>query len=131
MVTLFGLFLFGGREALCISLFRIALGSIFSGTFLGAAFFLSLGGGVSSFAVMYLARKKRASPLWVSVLGALSHNLGQWVVASLYIQSRALFFYLPVLLLFAIPSGILIGYLGAFLLEKRTLWSRVILKTCK
>ncbi len=129
VVTLVALFLFGGGVASGVSLFRVILGSLFSGTFLGVAFFLSLGGGLSSLAAMYLVRGKGVSPLWVSIAGALAHNFGQWIVASFYLQSRALFFYLPVLLLLAVPSGILVGYLGMLLLAKEVVWKRLILKT--
>lgn len=122
VVTLVVLFLLGGKEALCVSFFRIVLGNLLSGTFLGVAFFLSSGGGLSSFAVMYLAKRKGLPPLWVSILGALFHNLGQWLVASLYIQSSALLFYLPILLLFSLPAGAGVGYLGMLLLKKEALF---------
>lgn len=121
VVTLVALFLCNGKEALCVSFFRIVLGNLLSGTFLGVAFFLSSGGGLSSFAAMYLAKRKGLPPLWVSILGALFHNLGQWLVASLYIQSSTLLFYLPVLLLFALPAGVGVGYLGMLLLKREAL----------
>lgn len=121
VVTLVALFLFGAREAFLVLLLRVALGSLLSGTFLGISFFLSLGGGLSGFGAMYLAERRSTSPLWVSVWGALFHNLGQWVVASLYIQSRALLFYLPILLLLAIPAGVGVGYLGMLLLRGEVL----------
>lgn len=121
VVTLVALFLLSEKEALCVSLLRIVLGSLFSGTFLGVTFFLSFGGGVSSFAAMCLARRRNFSPLWVSILGALFHNLGQWLVASLYIQSSILLFYLPFLLLFAFPAGAFVGYLGVVLLKREAL----------
>lgn len=118
VVTLVALFLLSEKEAFCVSLLRIILGSLLSGTFLGVTFFLSFGGGVSSFVTMYLARRKNVSPLWVSIVGALFHNFGQWLVASLYIQSSVLLFYLPLLLLFAFPAGAFVGYLGVFLLKR-------------
>lgn len=121
VVTLVALFLFGGKEAFCVSLFRIVLGNLLSGTFFGVAFFLSLGGGMSSFAVMYLARNRKLPPLWVSVFGALSHSLGQWAVAFWYVQSRGMLLYLPVLLVCALPAGVFVGYLGGLLLTRGTL----------
>lgn len=118
VVTLVALFLLSEKEAFCVSLLRIILGSLLSGTFLGVTFFLSFGGGVSSFVTMCLARRKNVSPFWVSIMGALFHNFGQWLVASLYIQSSVLLFYLPLLLLFAFPAGAFVGYLGVFLLKR-------------
>ena len=121
VVTLVALFLFGGREALYVVLVRIVLGNLFSGTLLGIAFFLSLGGGLTSFGIMSALRQKNVSPLWTSLLGAVFHNLGQWVVASLYVQSGALLFYLPVLLLWAVPAGFGVGYLGMLLVKSEAL----------
>ncbi|MCS7241549.1 Gx transporter family protein [Candidatus Caldatribacterium sp.] len=118
VVTLVTLFLLSEREALCVALLRIVLGSFLSGTFLGISFFLSLGGGISSFVVMCFTKRGGISPFWVSVLGALFHNLGQWLVASLYLQSSVLLFYLPLLSLFALPTGAFVGYLGMLLLRK-------------
>jgi heptaprenyl diphosphate synthase len=124
VVTLVALFFFGGREALYVVLIRIALGNLFSGTLLGVAFFLSLGGGLSSLGIMGALRQKNVSPLWTSLLGAVFHNLGQWVVAFLYVQSRALLFYLPVLLLWAVPAGFGVGYLGMLLVRNEALWRK-------
>lgn len=121
VVTLVVLFLLSEKEAFCVSLLRIVLGSLLSGTFLGVTFFLSFGGGVSSFVAMCLARRRNFPPFWVSILGALFHNLGQWLVASLYMKSSVLLFYLPLLLLFAFPAGAFVGYLGVFLLKRGAL----------
>jgi len=121
VVTLVALFLFGGREVLYVVLVRIVLGNLFSGTLLGIAFFLSLGGGLTSLGIMSVLRRRNASLLWTSLLGAVFHNLGQWVVASLYVQSRALLFYLPVLLFWAVPAGFGVGYLGTLLVRSEAL----------
>ncbi|MGQ9623207.1 MAG: Gx transporter family protein [Candidatus Caldatribacteriaceae bacterium] len=121
VATLVALFLWGEKEALFVVVLRVVLGNLLSGTLFGVSFFLSLGGGLSSLAVMSFVRKHVSSPLWASMGGALSHNLGQWVVALLYIQSRELLWYLPFLLGLSVPSGVFVGYLGTLIMRSRVL----------
>lgn len=121
VATLVALFLWGEKEALFVVVLRVVLGNLLSGTLLGVSFFLSLGGGLNSLVAMWYVHKHTSSPLWVSMGGALFHNLGQWMVAFLYIQSRGLLWYLPFLLLLSVPSGVFVGYLGALIMRGRVL----------
>ncbi|MDK2896888.1 MAG: hypothetical protein PWP04_1008 [Candidatus Atribacteria bacterium] len=112
VVTLVVLFLGSIREAFLVSFFRIILGSLLGGTFLQIGFFISLGGGITSFLTMAAAKKMSCSLMGTSVIGALSHNLGQVIVVFLFLGTTAIFWYLPLFLLIALPCGIFIGYLG-------------------
>ena len=58
-------------------------------------------------------RPKKLSYLILSILGAVSHNIGQIVAASLLFKSATVFYYLPVL----IVSGVLMGTLTAVLMK--------------
>lgn len=51
------------------------------------------------------------SIIGVSVLGATVHNVTQLSVASAIVRHTGLLFYLPYLLLFAVPTGLLVGIL--------------------
>ncbi len=114
------------KESIIIGMMRVFLGSLLGGNFLGITFFLSLGGGMSSILGMFFVQKRGTHPLWVSVGGALFHNLGQWTVAWLWVRSRGIALYLPWLLILALPSGILIGYLATLFLrhDVREYWKR-------
>lgn len=112
IVTLIVLFLGSIREAFLVSLFRILLGSLLGGTFLQIGFFLSLGGGFAGFLTMVVAKKMNFSLMGTSIVGALSHNLGQIIVIFLFLGTSAVFWYLPLFLLIALPCGIFTGYLG-------------------
>ena len=48
----------------------------------------------------------------VSVAGGVSHNIGQLIMAFLVLESAALWYYLPVLLISGCVTGGLIGILG-------------------
>ncbi len=75
------------------------------------AFCMSLSGGILSALVMYLCFKKGHSLLLTGILGAITHNTAQLLVAMAITQTPYLFAYYPVLLLFAIVAGSITGIL--------------------
>ncbi|MBA1392730.1 heptaprenyl diphosphate synthase, partial [Lactobacillus sp. XV13L] len=57
------------------------------------------------------------SLLGVSIIGGVSHNFGQLVVAVVLAQSKYLFLYLPLLTIFGILAGIVVGLVGSMLVH--------------
>ena len=125
IVTLLALVLFDFKTALTIAIMRTVLGSLLSGTLFNIAFFLSFSGAITATCVMaillYLGKSLnfhlRFSLLGLSVAGAAAHNLGQLAMAALLIKHSGIFYYLPVMLLSSIPTGILTGLLLRELLK--------------
>ncbi len=125
IVTLLALVLFDFKTALTIAFMRTVLGSLLSGTLFNIAFFLSFSGAITATCVMaillYLGKSLnfhfRFSLLGLSVAGAATHNLGQLAMAALLIKHSGIFYYLPVMLLSSIPTGILTGLLLRELLK--------------
>lgn len=71
---------------------------------------LSAAGGLASVAVMALCRRPaHGSPLLLSMLGAVTHNLAQLAAAALFVPASALLAYLPVLVLAGAGVGLLTG----------------------
>ena len=107
--TLFALYALGTRYGMAVMLLRIVLGNIFAGQLV--SFIYSLTGGLLSFLLMILL--KRFFPtkqMWVlSVLCAVTHNIGQLLAAILMLQSLAIAYYLPVLILSGIIAGAFTG----------------------
>lgn len=107
--TLFALYVLGKRYAMAVMLLRILLGNIFTGQLV--SFIYSLTGGLLSFLLMILL--KRFFPIkqmWVlSVLCAVTHNIGQLLAAILMMQTMAIAYYLPVLILSGIIAGAFTG----------------------
>lgn len=58
------------------------------------------------------------SPIVVSVAGAISHNIGQIIVAIFVTQTSQLMYYLPILLFTGTISGVIIGLIGAQVVKK-------------
>ncbi|MBQ9964045.1 MAG: Gx transporter family protein [Clostridia bacterium] len=72
---------------------------------------MSAVGGILSLIAMGIARRlwrDKLSFVGVGVIGALAHNIGQWCVAYVLLGS-AMVYYAPILLLLAIPAGLITG----------------------
>ncbi len=122
IVTLVALIMYGFRTAMTVTLIRVILGSLFTGTFLGPAFVLSLGGGVASTAAMglaYLACKDIFGPVGLSLIGAFFHNSAQLALAYfLFIQRiEAMLIIGPVIILIGTLTGMANGTVSGLLIK--------------
>lgn len=111
----------GWRDAIYVVVVRVFLASLFGGAFLGPAFAMSLSGAIGSTVVMvYVYQNWRSvfSLIGISILGAVAHNVSQIVVAALIVSSGTLLWYLPYLLLFALPTGWVTGMIVVYFLRK-------------
>lgn len=119
-VTLFVILIFDFKSAMTVTFLRVFLGSAIGGTFLSLTFLLSLSGGIASTFTMWLSKKyfSGLSIIGISIIGAVTHNLTQLIVASFVIGDAAIFYYLPFLMLAALPMGLLIGILVRLLNDR-------------
>ncbi len=115
IVTLVALILWDWKKALLVAILRVGLGGLLGGNLFHIGFFLSLGGALASLAAMAFLKKAGFSLLITSVGGAICHNFGQVLLASLYIQTTGVFWYLVYLFPMAVPAGLLTGYLAGLL----------------
>lgn len=117
-VTLIAIYLYGLKDGLALSVLRVIFVSLLLGTFLSVSFLLSMTGALASTLVMALLKRcvPALSIIGVSIAGAVTHNMGQLLMAAVLIQTGYIFFYLPVLLLAAIPTGVVTGYIARLLL---------------
>ncbi len=121
IISLVAIVLYGWRDALAVAAVRVVLGTLLGGAFLGPSFALGISGALASTVAMaYACRRWRPalSLVGVSVLGAAVHNLAQISVAALLVSSATLLWYLPYLILFALPTGLATGFTAAFLLAR-------------
>jgi heptaprenyl diphosphate synthase len=100
-------------EALIVDLAKVFLVSLLRGTIFQMGFFMSLTGSLLSLGVMLLAHYcfKRFSLIGVSILGALFHDLGQFIIAWVYLGTAGVFYYLPFVALVSLATGTLVGLL--------------------
>ena len=113
IITLLCLINFGFKDTFKILSVRIILSSIFAGP---ASYFLfSIAGGYLSLLGMYLlVRIKGFSTIGISVCGAITHNIGQLLVASFIIVNISMLSYLPFMLGASLITGIFIGIVVKF-----------------
>lgn len=113
LATLVILHLEGTKAAFAVSLGRVVLGSLFGGTFLGLAFWPTLAGAVAATSIMALIKRIPSfGPVGVSVAGALAHNMGQLAAVYPFFPHAGLLYYLPFLVLLALPAGAVNGIIG-------------------
>jgi heptaprenyl diphosphate synthase len=122
IITLITLFLYGIRAAIMVTLIRVILSSIFTGTFLGPAFILSLGGGVASTLAMgsILSIAPRLfSTIGLSLIGALFHNITQLFLAYfLFIQRiEAILLISPLIILIGTVTGTVNGVVSDLVIK--------------
>jgi len=62
--------------------------------------------------MMNLVKKTGLSIIGISIIGSISHCIGQIIMAYFLLNTNSIFYYLPWLLLFSIPTGIVIGLIS-------------------
>jgi heptaprenyl diphosphate synthase len=114
ILTLLAILFFGLSAGLLVTILRVVIASVLFGTLLSPPFLLSLSAGMASTLVMGLAHRWGArlfSPIGLSVLGAVTHNAVQLLVAYVVIIRQAHIFYLlPLLLVIGILTGCFNGW---------------------
>ena len=112
IVVMYALFFLGRGPAVSLVLLKALFAALTRGLSAGA---LSLSGGLLSIGLLMLLLLPREKPSLVllSVAGAISHNLGQLLMASLWLGTGISLAYAPVLIL----SGIAMGSLTALSLR--------------
>ena len=110
-VVLILLYYANTKTAWGISIARVVLSGFLFGSM--SSILYSLSGAVLSLLLMTLIKKRNCFTMTgVSVAGGVSHNIGQMVMAFLVLESMAVWYYLPVLLISGCITGSIIGILG-------------------
>lgn len=116
IVVLFTLYKYNFKTSISVSMIRVFIVALIRTGF-GINFFFSLVGALFSIVVMTLVKNTKLSIIGVSVVGSIFHSIGQVVVGMLILDNYNVIYYLPYLLLFSIPTGIVIGIIAKKLLK--------------
>lgn len=121
VITMVTLVWFGRKEAFTVLILRIVLGSIFTAQMMSLMY--SLAGGLLCFLMMSFTIKIfKINQLWiVSVLGALSHNVGQIAVAIFVTDTWQIVGYLPILAVSAVITGAFTGSLASHVVRHKAI----------
>ena len=105
------------REVYVLSIVRVLLSGVLFGNYFSIAY--SLAGGLLSLTVMALLKKPGGfSVIGISIAGGVCHNIGQLVVAMIVVETFAMSYYMPVLLVAGLITGFLIGVVADQVLRR-------------
>ena len=117
LVIVFLLYKIGWKDATLVNILRVVLVALLFGNVQTLSF--SLAGAVLSLLGMILLKKtEKFSPIAVSIVGGVLHNVGQILTASIWTATPEIAYYLPVLLLSGTIAGIVIGIVGGMLVNR-------------
>lgn len=115
-VLLYAIYLMDSKSAFTLMLLKVLLsGMLFAG--MSGALYSFSGGLLSLIAMLAVKRFSGLSLVGVSVIGAVFHNLGQLLAASLVVKTGGLLFYFFVLLVSAVITGILTGIVANYVFK--------------
>ena len=115
VIVVIAMYFMGEKSALAISVVRVIMSSLLFGGFSG--FLYSIAGALVSFGTMCIVKKiKAVSIIGVSIVGGIFHNIAQITVAALVLDTKGVFYYLPVLLISGVITGIIIGLISKYCL---------------
>ena len=108
VAVLIALYILDNKTAFSISILRILISALLFTGF--ASFLYSASGALLSFTVMAFCKKTNIfSMIAVSILGGISHNIGQITIACVIVENIGLFYYMPFLIILGIATGFKIG----------------------
>ena len=117
IVILYVLYCIDLKHAALVSFIRIRMSSILFGNAMTFAY--SVAGAVLSLVLMGILKKTDLlSAVGVSVVGGVSHNLGQILVAMVVLDTPQIAYYMIVLAITGTVSGIFVGLCGAMLVKR-------------
>ncbi len=116
LVVVCALYMTDAKSAFVVGMLRIVLSSLLFSP--GIMVLYSLAGGMLSFLAMYLFRRlTKLSIVGVSIIGGVFHNIGQLAVAALILETFKIAYYLPVLMISGLITGMLIGICASYMLK--------------
>jgi len=118
IIVLTAIAFFGLKDALVIVLVRAVLSSFSTGGF--TVFMFSIAGGILSTLIMNFLYNEMSglfSITGISVAGAIMHNIGQLLMASIIMKDLSVMMYLPLLLLSGVIMGSFVGMCTGYLIK--------------
>lgn len=115
LAVLICLYLFGWREAVILTIVKAVVSGLLFGNLFMIAY--SLSGALFSAITMILLKKSGLFHVpVVSAAGGVMHNMGQLLIALLVVETYSVVYYMPVLILSGLITGIVIGMAASLVL---------------
>jgi heptaprenyl diphosphate synthase len=117
IVMVFMLYKVGAKDTAIVSILRVILVGILFGTPLSMIYSLA-GAALSLIGMILLKKTNWFSPITVSIVGGIAHNIGQIIAACFWTNTAEVAFYLPVLLISGTIAGAVIGLIAGMLVKR-------------
>lgn len=119
ILGLVALVLFSPKEMYSLNFMRVILASLLRGMLFGTGFWLALGGTFFASVISHgLYRHAKLSLVGVSIAAAAFHGLGQIFALMMINQSVFMIYWLPLLWVSSVPTGLLTGFLSLEVLKR-------------
>lgn len=119
LIIVIALYKMSLREAYLLSVTRVVLAGLIFGSMFSILY--SLAGALLSLTVMAFLKKSGGfSILGISIAGGVMHNVGQLIVAMFVVQTFSVSYYIPVLLIAGLITGLVIGIAADSMLRRLT-----------
>ena len=100
-----------------LSLVRVLLNGFIFGNYFSIIY--SLAGGLLSLTVMASLKKSKGFSIFgISMAGGVMHNVGQLIVAMIIVETLSVAYYVPVLLIAGLITGLVIGVASSEILKR-------------
>lgn len=121
ILVLITLYEIGVKEAIFVNLGRVFMTGLLTGNLLTMGFLMSLVGAVMALAIMILLYTivKKFSIVGVSVAGSIFHILGQILIAMAFLGTIYILYYLPIIAISAIVTGVFVGIVSKLVIRTR------------
>lgn len=116
---LFALYAYGNKEMVIVTVLRVFISALATGTLFSVSFILSCTGCLLSCIAMVLTKKSKWFSIYgVSTAGAVCHTLGQILAITVIYAQFFMATLAPILTALSVVSGLCIAYLSAILLKR-------------
>lgn len=126
IAVVLALYILDAESAIVVDVVRIVIVGLLFGSLISISF--ALAGAFVSLTVMIILKKFfNFSIITVSIFGGFFHNVGQMIVAKILVGNYSIIYYMPVLLIIGIVTGLIIGLLVRVLYERTGVLCKKIL----
>jgi len=119
IMGIMALYMFGYKEMISVNFLRVLLSGLLRGSIFSTGFWISFSGVIlSTLVVILLYRILKETLVVLSVISSIFHSIGQLCMVSFLYQTVNMFWNLPMMLLLAVPMGILTGMVAQEALKR-------------
>lgn len=119
IIGLITFFMFSYKEMFSVNIMRVLIASLLRGIIFGTGFWLSMAGVLlSSLMVVVLRKSTKLSIVGLSVASAVFHSLGQIIVICFLNSTWLMIYWLPIMWVSAVPTGVITGTLAQQVLRR-------------